>query len=72
MLEIMSVREGHEFILPLASSFRKYMIVSIDRDPPKWAFPPYPCPHPHISSLLHYLSTLKLTSFPSSSISEDK
>lgn len=35
MLEIINVGKGHEFVLPLDNSFRKYTVVSIDRDPPK-------------------------------------
>lgn len=34
-MEIMNVRRGQEFILPLDNSFTKYTVVSIDRGPPK-------------------------------------
>lgn len=34
-MEIMNVKIGHEFILPLDNSFAKYTVASIDRGPPK-------------------------------------
>lgn len=69
MLEILNVRKGHEFVLPLASSFRKYTIVSTDKDVPKWALVPVPSVPTLISSVI--CSTSRPWNLPASHLNQE-